>query len=168
MDFRQLKSFSKDKIPEQATKLSISDIDFLVEALTEKDETARYHAFLLLQANSRFSPLVYAHWAVFQKKLESSNASQRSLGLILLSENVRWDSEGKFGKTLDAYLDHCVDERFVTSRQAIQGLTSVVGATSVYNEKIKQRLTALSFDRYKESQQSLLKRDVAGIIALIS
>jgi hypothetical protein len=167
MDQKQLQSLSKEQIPEAAKTLSVSDINFIVASLEEKNEDARYRLFLLLQAKSRESNAVYTHWATLEKKLASENSYQRSLGLMLISENVRWDREGKFGKTIEAYLNRCMDQRFVTSRQAIQGLANVVSATSVYNGKIKQRLTQLSFAKYKESQRSLLKRDVAAILALI-
>ncbi|MCW3995827.1 MAG: hypothetical protein NWE98_06730 [Candidatus Bathyarchaeota archaeon] len=168
MDLSELKSLFKDKISEKAKELSISDVAFLIEVLEEKDEKARYHAFLLLQAKSQASPLVYAHWDTLEKKLDSPNATQRSLGLMLLSENVRWDSEGKFSRAIDGYLDHCTDERFVTARQAIQGLANIIRATNMYNSKIKQRVASLSFEKYKETQQSLLRRDAANILALMN
>jgi len=31
---------------------------------------------------------------------------------MLIAENVRWDKEGKFGKTLNKYLECCSDEKF--------------------------------------------------------
>jgi hypothetical protein len=168
MDTAQLQGLSKESISQVAKNLSDKDTDFLVASLEEKNEAARYHAFLLLQAKSRISPAVYPHWATLEEKLGCGNSYQRSLGLMLLSENVRWDSQGKFAKTLDAYMDCCMDERFITARQAIQGLANVVDATSQYNAKIKQKLTGLSFAKYKENQQSLLKRDVAAVLALIA
>jgi hypothetical protein len=167
MDIKQLKNLPKNQISDLAKKFSAQDIDFLVATLTEKDNAVRYNAFLLLQANSRLFPLVYGHWGELEEKLVSSNSYQRSLGLMLISENIRWDKEDKFSKIVDSYLGCCLDEKFITARQAIQGLANIVNATSRYNEKIKQQLTSLQLEKYKENQQNLLQKDIAAITKMI-
>lgn len=167
MDTNELKATSKNQIPQLAKNLSAADISFLVETLAEKDDTLRYNAFLLLQANSREFPSVYPYWNVLAEKLESDNSYQRSLGLMLLAENVRWDKDGKFAKTIGKYLSCCMDEKFITARQTIQGLANVIEATSKYNDKIKQKLTSLPLAQYKENHQKLLNKDIANILKII-
>jgi len=167
LDIERLKNLTKNEIPDLAKILSGKDVDFLVATLTEKDDTARYNAFLLLKTSSSLFPLVYGHWSELEKKLESSNSYQRSLGLMLISENVKWDNDGKFNRIVDNYLSCCLDEKFITARQAIQGLATVVNATSKYDGKIKQALTSLLLNRYKENQQNLLKKDSANIMKMI-
>jgi len=167
VDIDQLKNLPKNEIPNLAKELSDKDVDFLVATLTEKDDTNRYNAFLLLKASSCLFPLVYRHWDELEKKLESSNSYQRSLGLMLISENVKWDTNSKFNRTFDNYLSCCLDEKFITARQAIQGLANIVNATSKYNDKIKQALSSLALDKYKENQQNLLKKDLANIMKMI-
>ncbi len=167
MNVDQLKSLSKDSIPQLAANLSGADVAFLVERLAEKDDTLRYNAFLLLQANSRLSPLVYTHWHTLEQKLKSDNSYQRNLGLRLLSENVRWDKEGKFAKALEAYLNCCTDEKFITARQAIQGLGTVVKTDSRFNDKIKQHLASLPLAKYKPNQQKLLNKDIADVLKML-
>jgi len=167
MNAEELSVLSKSAIPEAAKNLSKKDVAFLVETLSEKDDALRYNAFLLLQANSRLAPETYTHWSTLQGKLGSANSYQRSLGLMLLAENVRWDKEGKFRNVIDSYLNCCVDEKFITARQAIQGLARVIEATDSYNDKIKHGLNSLDFSKYKENQQSLLKKDVAAILKLL-
>ena len=100
--------------------------------------------------------------------MDNQNSYQRNIGLRLLSENVRWDKEDKFGKTLDRYLSHCVDEKFVTARQAIQGLVTVAQSTHSYDRKIRLRLSALSFDKYNTGQQNLLRKDVFDVQEVLS
>jgi hypothetical protein len=167
MDTDELKALSKNDVPELAKRLVAVDIDCLIERLAEKDDTTRYNAFLLLQANSRQFPLVYQYWDILDKKLDSVSSYQRSLGLMLLAENVRWDKDGKFSKTIDKYLSCCTDEKFITARQAIQGLANILQATSAYDEKIEQNLTKLSLAQYKENQQKLLTKDVANVLKII-
>jgi hypothetical protein len=120
-----------------------------------------------LQANSSESPFVYRYWEELDKKLESANSYQRSLDLILIAQNVRWDKEGKFNATINKYLACCTDEKFITARRAIQGLASILNATNQYDDKIKQHLTVLSFKQYKEHQQKLLNKDTANIVKII-
>jgi hypothetical protein len=167
MNVDQLKTLPKNSIPQLAANLFAADVAFLVEHSAEKDDNLRYNAFLLLQANSRLSPLVYAHWSVLEQKLGSDNSYQRSLGVMLLAENVRWDKEGKFGKALPAFLRCCGDEKFITARQAIQALAQVVKIDSRYNEKIKQHLAILPLGKYKENQQNLLNKDIAAVLKII-
>jgi hypothetical protein len=167
VNVEQLKTVSKNQIPQLAKELSAADVNFLVATLAEKDDTLRYTAFLLLQANSCQTPLVCRHWVILEEKLGSSNSYQRSIGLMLIAENVKWDKEGKFTKIIDMYLSYCVDEKFITARQAIQGLSGILNATSEYDGKISQVLTNLPLYKYKENQQKLLKKDTAGILKLI-
>jgi hypothetical protein len=167
MDTQNLMKLAKTKIPELAKKLNKTDVTFLVERLSEKDDVIRYNAFLLLQANSREFPYTYEHWNTLEGKLESDNSYQRSLGLMLIAENVRWDKASKFDKSIGKYMGCCADEKFITARQAIQGLANVLDATDKYNNQIKQHLSMLQFSQYKENQQKLLTKDVANIIKLM-
>ncbi len=162
-----LKAVSKEQIPELAKNLSAVDVRFLVDALAEKDDSLRYNAFLLLQANSRQSSSVYPYWDVLAEKLESDNSYQRSLASMLIVENVRWDKDCKFAKSISKYLRCCEDEKFITARQAIQGLAIVVGSTDQYNDRIKQELSSMSYAHYKENQQKLLNKDIANVLAII-
>jgi hypothetical protein len=167
MNVDELKALQKDQIAQVARGLGKAEVDFLVEQLAEKDDTTRYNAFLLLQANSRLSPLTYAHWNVLEEKLGSDNSYQRSLGVMLLAENVRWDKEGKFGKAIGKYLACCGDVKFITARQAIQGLAHIVKATDTYNLQIQQNLRSPKLEQYKENQQKLLNKDIEAVLKII-
>jgi len=167
LDSDQLTTIKKEKIPAQAKTLTPDDIKFLVERLSEKDDKIRYNAFLLLQAHSKEAPLVYPYWDVLEKKLDSDNSYQRSLGVMLIAENLRWDKEGKFGKVIGKYMSCCNDEKFITARQTIQGLGTIMQSTDKYNEPIKQALANLQFTQYKDNQQKLLKKDVAATLKVI-
>jgi hypothetical protein len=167
MDLDALQALEKNEISQKAKKLSSNDVKFLVENLSEKDDKLRYNAFLLLQENSHQSPLVYPYWDKLEQKLESDNSYQRSIGLMLTAANVQWDKEGKFKKTISKYLDCCLDKKFITARQATQGLTYITKATDAYDDAIKQKLNGLSLAKYPENQQRLLTKDIANILKLI-
>jgi hypothetical protein len=168
VDNSQLLALKKDQIPAEAKTLSAVNVSFLVETLSEKDDKLRYNAFLLLQAHSKGASTVYAHWDKLEEKLDSDNSYQRSLGVMLLAENVRWDTEGKFEGVISKYFTCCTDEKFITARQTIQALAEVTRATAKYNKVIAMGLAGLDFSKYKSNQQSLLKRDVAAIQKLLT
>ncbi len=164
MNKDELKTLDKSEISERSNSLSKADVGLFVQILTEKDDTIRYNAFLILQANSRKFPYVYDFWSVLEEKLESDNSYQRSLGVMLLAENVRWDKDDKFAKTISKYLRCCSDEKFITARQTIQGLETILNATDKYDAQVKQHLSQLSISQYKDNQQRLLTKDIAEIL----
>lgn len=86
---------------------------------------------------------------------------------MLIAENVRWDKKAKFRGVIEKYFACCTDEKFITSRQAIQGLGIITAATDNYNDEIGRRLVALDLSMYKETQQKLLRKDIAGILKSI-
>jgi hypothetical protein len=168
MNTDKLRTLAKNEVTTLSKNLNATDIRFLIQTLNEKDDIVRYNAFLLLQSNSREFPFVYEHWSDLEKKLEKSNSQQRSLGVMLIAENVKWDKEGRFSKTISKYLSCCNDEKFITARQAIQGLETIVKATDKFNDKIKKSLTDLRLSQYKENQQRLINKDISNILKKIN
>lgn len=167
MNSEQLKVLSKEQIPSLSKKLTMADVKLLVDLLSEKDDKLRYNAFLMLQALSCEQPSVYGYWDILEKKLSSDNSYQRSLGVMLIAENVRWDKEGKFAKVMGKYMACCNDEKFITARQTIQGLETIVKSTDRYNDALKHALARLQFAQYKDNQQKLLKKDVSNALKAI-
>lgn len=151
-----------------ATEPGGEDVRALVELLSEKDDNLRYSAFLKLQALSQKDDSVYPYWDVFAEKLNSDNSYQRSIGLMLLAENVAWDKDGRFAEVCAAYLAHCDDEKFITARQCIQGLNKIIAATTGYRKEIVAALTGLELDKRKDTQKGLLRRDIAEVLGKIA
>lgn len=83
-------------------RLDGTDDRFLVECLSRKEKNIKYHAFLLLKWCSYKFPYIFQQWNVLEGKLKSNNSFQRSIGLMLLADNLR--DRGRFVKTLDNYL----------------------------------------------------------------
>jgi hypothetical protein len=167
MNIDELKTLAKNEIPTLSKNLNTTDIHFLIQILNEKDDTVRYNAFQLLQSNSREFPLVYEYWSDLEKKLESPNSYQRSIGIMLIAENVKGDKDDRFSKTIIKYLSCCNDEKFITARQAIQGLEVILKATDKFDDEIKQSLTNLQLSQYKENQQKLVNKDITKILNII-
>jgi len=149
-----------DGLSERAAQLSMEDIEKLVEWLSLKEDDIRYQAFLLLQARSRLDSDVYPYWDVFRTKLSSDNSYQRSLGIMLIAENVQWDVEHKMKETLPELLDILQDEKPITVRQYIQSLGLIVRKETGYNRDIADALLAYDMISVRESMRKLILTDI--------
>ena len=155
---------NKDGLSSYSKQSECGDIKILVEWLNEKDDNIRYVTFLLLKILSEKDDRVYKHWKTFVEKLNDENSYQRSLGLMLISENIRWDTEDRFAKICTVYLEHCDDEKFITARQCIQGLNNIISHTKKYRKEIIERLTGIDFEKRKDTQKGLLLLDVVEVM----
>jgi hypothetical protein len=112
--------------------------------------------------------MVYKYWDTFAGMINDHNSYQRSLGLMLISENVRWDKEDKFGTICNDYLKHCDDEKFITARQCIQGLSAICEHSVKYNREIVDALLKIDLKRRKDTQKSLLLMDIIEVLGKVA
>ena len=135
--------------------------------LREKDNDLRYSAFLLLQQRSKSHADVYPYWDSLCEKLGDENSYQRSLGVMLLAENVRWDEADRLDATAESYLARTSDEKFITSRQTIQSIAVWVALKPHLHPLIVSTLTHIDIAALKDTQQKLILFDILGILAQI-
>lgn len=158
----------KDNLNSLVEKVGEDDIELLVGWLKEKDDTIRYIAFLLLQLLSANNCKVYKYWDTFARMIDDDNSYQRSLGVMLISENVRWDKENRFGVICSKYLKHCDDEKFITARQCIQGLSKIYEYSTQYKHEIVDMLLKIELNNRKDTQKNLLLMDIIDVLGKIS
>lgn len=163
----ELLSFEKDKLPEAAKNLGSDSLGQLVAWLSEKDDKIRYQAFLLLQYRSAMVNDVYPFWNDFCEKLKSDNSYQRSIGLMMLAENARWDNENRFDSIVDDYLLILKDEKPITVRQCIQSLSKILPYKRHLQGKIAEKLMTLDLTAVKETMRKSVLMDILGILAEI-
>lgn len=152
---------------EAARALTKEDLEELVGCLSSKDDKARYQAFLLLQSRSLYSPDVYPYWSTFQSKLQSSNSYQRSLGVMLLAENVKWD----VGNQIDSTIDECLlllnDEKLITRRQCIEALGKIALEKPHLDGRISSALISLNLTAVKETMRKSMLLDILKVLCSI-
>lgn len=165
--FESIMAIGEDRIEESSISLSKEDISQLVEWLSLKDDKIRYRAFLLLQSRSSKTEDVYPYWDVFQSKLKNENSYQRSIGLMLIAENVKWDKEKKIEKTIDEYLELLNDEKPITIRQCIQSLKKIVPYAANLNQKIASKLIAINLAAIKETMRKSILLDILNALLVI-
>lgn len=147
--------------------LTADDIGFLISLLNEKNDDIRYAAFLTLQKRSELYPDVYPYWDVFCDKLESSNSYQRSIGIMLIAENVKWDRQNRFSGIFNSYMSHCTDEKFITSRQTIQSILKWIASRPELAEQTAAELVSIDISAFKATQQKLILTDILNVLAEI-
>jgi hypothetical protein len=162
-----LMSLDKDQLPEAAKAIDSSELPRLVELLSEKNDGIRYQAFLTLKYRSRLFNDVYQFWEVFRSKLQSDNSYQRSIGLMLLADNVVWDLDDRMNTTIDEYLELLEDEKPITVRQCIQSLGEIVKYKPELNGKIADRLISLDMTEIKETMRKSVLLDILNVLAQI-
>lgn len=144
--------------------LQPEDIEKLVDWLSLKENDIRYKAFLLLQEQSKISDNVYPFWDVFRKMLKNENSYQRSLGAMMLANNVQWDAEQKMRDTISEYLELLFDPKPVTIRQCIQSLKEIVQKEKIYNRKITDAICGFDIMKVHESMRKLVLLDIINVL----
>lgn len=159
-----LRFIEKDAIPETAKSLTEDDIRQLVEWLSLKDDTIRYQAFQLLQKRSEFAEDVYLYWDIFRKKLKSDNSYQRSIGLMLIAENAKWDTEEKLEETIKEYIELLNDEKPITIRQCVQSIAKITPFKPELNDYIISNLISLDIMAIKETMRKSVLSDILNVL----
>ena len=93
-----LMSIDRNDLQEASKTIDKNDLPLIIDWLSEKDDKIRYQALLLLQKRSLYFDDVYPFWEIFVLKLKSSNSYQRSIGLMLIAENTKWDKDNRFDR----------------------------------------------------------------------
>lgn len=167
IDLESIMSIPKSDLREASRALGKEDIPQLVEWLTLKDDSIRYQAFLLLQNRSSLFDDVYPYWDTFRDKLKSNNSYQRSIGLMLIAENAKWDAQNRMENTIDEYLTLLNDEKPITIRQCIQALGKISSAKPGLNDKIASALISLDLMAVKETMRKSILLDILNVLLLI-
>ena len=167
LTIERLLSFKKDDLPEASKALSEDELGQLVDWLSQNDDTIRYQSFLLLQHRSGYLEDVYPYWEVFVEKLKSSNSYQRSIGLMLIAANAKWDKNSMMDEIIDVYLSLLYDEKPITVRQCIQSLCVIIPYKKHLLLKIADKLMSFDITRVRETMRKLVLTDILTALALI-
>jgi hypothetical protein len=167
VDLESIMSISKSDLQEASKALNKNDIQQLVECLSLKDDNIRYQAFLLLQSRSVYFNDVYPFWDAFREKLNSDNSYQRSIGLMLIAENVRWDGQNQMEEIINEYLVLLKDEKPITIRQCIQSLGKIASVKPGLNDIIASGLTSFDIMAVKETMRKSILIDILNVLFII-
>ncbi len=150
-----------------SSKLTGADIKELVELLTEKDNEIRYNAFCILEQRSLEYNDVYPYIDMFINKLKSDNSYQRSIGLMLIAANTRWDSENKIDSVFDLYLSLATDEKPITARQCLQSIYKILPFKENLWKMIVEELINIDILEFKETMRKSIVLDIISVLNYI-
>ncbi len=167
ISLERLLSIEKNDISEVSKNLNSDELHRLIDWLSEKDDKIRYQAFLLIQSRSGSFDDIYGYWDVFYEKLKSENSYQRSIGLMLIAENVRWDNENKFEKIMEDYALHFNDDKPITVRQCIQSLQKIIPFKKQLHFIIADKIMDIDISSIRATMQKLVLLDILEILSMI-
>lgn len=150
-----------------AEELNKEDIIELIKLLNEKDNNIRHNAFCLLEARSLKHEDVYRYFDIFALKLISNNSYQRSIGLMLIAANAKWDSN-KIDNIIKTYLSLCDDESAIIVRQCLQGLYSMLPYKKNLWDKITSKLVIINYEGVKDTMRKLIALDAIKVLNYIN
>jgi len=163
-EWADIMAIDENELQNRGASLQPEEIGKLVEWLSLKEDTIRYRAFLLLREKSRIDASVYPFWKAFRMKLKSDNSYQRSLGIMLIAENVQWDTTYEMKDTLPEYLQVLQDEKPITVRQCIQALKMIAQKAPRYNEVILKALLSYDVMAVRETMRKLILNDIINTL----
>jgi hypothetical protein len=138
-----------ENIKDKINKLSSTDNDIRLDALQT----------VLKLTESRVD-WVYEVWDELIGKLTNENSYQRSIGIMVLCNLAKSDTEDRLQASLDLILAHTKDEKFITSRQCIQNIWKVGIAGKANREKVLAHLEKRFGECADEKHSNLIRRDI--------
>jgi hypothetical protein len=162
-----LASFPKEILPEISETLGADDISQIVDWLALDDDNARYKALLLLQCRSSYADDVYPYWEAFVTRLKSDNSYQRSIGLMLIADNAKWDTAGKMEAAFEDYLELLADPKPITVRGCIHGLSRIALYKPDLGPRIADRLVTFDLAAQKETMRKSILLDIVNALMVI-
>ena len=145
----------------------MSDIERLVQGLSDKDDQFAYQCLKQLQAESESSDAVYPYFDRLAAMLDDANSYIRTRGLLLIAANAQWDQDYKIDEIIDRYLRHIMDDKPITARQVIKALPAIARHKPELRDDICAALRKANPDIYKSTMQPLVARDIAEALNAI-
>ncbi len=144
-------------------------VNELIERLAVEDNKIRKEALdKIIELTEEEVDWIYDYWDLFVKKLYSENSYQRTIGMFILSNLAKSDSENRFEGILDEYLMITEDEKFITSRQTLQTVWKVAVVKENCKTKIIKHLTRMfTENRHLVKHANLIRKDVVESLCRI-
>jgi hypothetical protein len=132
-----------------------------IDHLASTDDKIRLDALqTLLKMTETKVDWVYEAWDLLLDKLDSGNSYQRSIGILLLCNLAKSDTEDRLQHSLDRLLAHTRDEKFITSRQCIQNIWKTAATNKANRKRVLKHLDKRFVECAGEKHYNLLRQDI--------
>lgn len=110
---------------------------------------------------------VYDVWNDLVSRLENENSYQRSIGIMVLCNLAKSDSENRIEVILDRILAHTRDEKFITSRQCILSVWKLAVTGSQTKAMVLAHLEKQFEDCKEDKHYNLIRLDIIQSMLLL-
>ena len=135
-----------------------------IENLYNEDNDCAYQTLLELETITTESNELYNYFNEFLNMLSDEKTFIRVRGFRLICSLAKWDSENKINHNIDIILKELEDEKGTSVRQSLEKLNLILMYKIELTDVIENKLRNLDLSKYKESMQSLIKKDIDYIL----
>lgn len=135
-----------------------------IENLYNEDNNSAYKTLLELETITTESNELYDYFNDLLEMLNSEKTLIRVRGFRLISCLAKWDDKNKINQNIDMILKELEDEKGTSVRQCLEKLNLILMYKIELTEIIEEKISKLDLTKYKESMQSLIKKDIDYIL----
>lgn len=99
--------------------------------------------------------------------LKNEKSFVRVRAFRLICALAKWDIENKIEDNIDLILNELDDDTSTSVRQCLDKLNILLIYKPELSNQVEKKLKQLNICKYKESMQSLIKRDIESILKYI-
>ncbi len=129
--------------------------------MASTDDAVRYAALKSILKKTE-APVDWAYevWDSLAERLRDPNSYQRSIAAMVLCNLAKSDPKLRMRKTAADLLPLMRDEKFITSRQCIQGIWKLVAVDPRAGKQVVEALVRRFDECRKEKHYNLIRQDV--------
>lgn len=135
-----------------------------INNLYNKDNVLAYKNLLDLEVICTESNELYNYFDDILKLLSDKNSFIRVRGFRLICNLAQWDKDNKINKNIDFILNELDDNTGTSVRQSLKKLNLILLYKPELSSKIEDKINNLDISKYKETMQSLIKKDIKYLL----
>lgn len=133
--------------------------------LYNADSNIAYNTLLELETITIESNELYIYFENLLEMLNNEKTFIRVRGFRLICSLAKWDTENKINKNIDIILQELEDDNGTSVRQCLKKLNLIFTYKFELTDIIERKVRNLDLSKYKESMQSLIKKDIDYILS---
>ena len=132
--------------------------------LYDKDNKVAYNNLFYLELETTGSNEIYNYFDELLGMLKNEKSFVRVRAFRLICALAKWDIENKIEDNIDLILNELDDDTSTSVRQCLDKLNLLLIYKPELSNQVEKKLKQLNISKYKESMQSLIKRDIESIL----
>ena len=135
-----------------------------IKMLYDKDDKVAYKKLLELESEVVESNELYNYFDDLILMLKHEKTFVRVRAFRLICALSKWDKDNLINKNIDLILNELDDDTSTSVRQCLGKLNIIIMYKPELSNIIENKLKKLDLKKYKESMQSLIKKDIDSIL----